>query len=180
MPVRFRTWSLRSTTPCSTLLPIALLVSGLLACSAESDVDPESTQEAADHNAPAADVIAVETTAVGDPSENRFRLAVTVRSDDVGCERYADWWEVVTLDGVLLQRRILAHSHVDEQPFTRSGEAFELPPDLEVLVRAHLHPTGYAGSALRGSIENGWRPVPSNSVATELEESGPLPAGCRF
>ena len=130
--------------------------------------------------APAADVIAIETTSVGAPSDQRFRFAVTVRSDEVGCERYADWWEILQLDGKLLQRRILTHSHVDEQPFTRSGPALAIAPDLEVLVRAHLHPAGYVGQGLQGSIEGGWRPVASDSLATELADAAPLPDGCRF
>jgi hypothetical protein len=62
-------------------------------------------------------VVAVEVT--GEPGARAF--TVTVRSPDTGCERYADLWEVVSTDGDLRYRRVLAHSHVDEQPFTRSG-----------------------------------------------------------
>ncbi len=48
---------------------------------------------------------------------NNYTLAVTVSSPDTGCDSYADWWEVITPEGELLYRRVLLHSHVDEQPF---------------------------------------------------------------
>lgn len=143
-----------------------------------NDSQGEAAQPA---SLPSADVIAVETTIVRDDATGqRVRFAVTVRSDDTGCDRYADWWEIVSLDGTLLQRRILAHSHVDEQPFERSAPPIEVALDQTVLVRAHLHPSGYVGQALQGSVEGGWEPVTSNILAPDLDQTEPLPDGCRF
>ena len=79
-----------------------------------------------------ANVLSVQVT--GNPGAYQF--AVEIASPDTGCEQYADWWEVVSQDGQLLYRRILLHSHVDEQPFTRSGGPVEVAADELVYVRA--------------------------------------------
>ena len=71
---------------------------------------------------------------------------VTVRHEDTGWEHYADAWEVLSPDGSMLAQRVLAHPHVDEQPFTRSLSGIEIPPEYEqVLVRAHDLVHGYGG-----------------------------------
>ena len=86
-------------------------------------------------SAPAADVIGVQVS--GAPGAYQFN--VTIKSPDTGCQQYADWWEVVSEDGRLLYRRVLLHSHVDEQPFTRSGGPVPIQADTVVWVRAHEH-----------------------------------------
>lgn len=124
-----------------------------------------------------ADVTAVTTTG----EAGAYRFAVTISSPDTGCDQYADWWEVVSTDGELLYRRILAHSHVDEQPFTRSGGPVAVAAETEVIVRAHMMPGGYGGQALQGSAAGGFVPVelPAD-FAPELVDQPPLPSGCTF
>ena len=51
--------------------------------------------------------------------KDSFRFDVTLRHADAGWAHYADNWEVLTLDGKLLGRRVLLHPHDNEQPFTR-------------------------------------------------------------
>jgi hypothetical protein len=109
-----------------------------------------------------------------------YVLAVTVKSPDRSCERYADWWEVVSEDGKLLHRRVLMHSHPDEQPFTRPDGPIALAPDRSVVVRAHFHPTGYGGAVVRGSPARGFAPWPEvpAGFAAGLEREAPLPEEC--
>jgi hypothetical protein len=109
-----------------------------------------------------------------------YALAVTVQSPDRGCDHYADWWEVVSPDGRLLFRRVLMHSHPDEQPFTRPGGPVPISAQETVVVRAHFHPTGYGGAVLRGSVATGfaaWPEAPP-AFAAELAREQPLPTEC--
>lgn len=84
-------------------------------------------------------------------------LSVTIASQETGCDQYANWWEVTSEDGTrLIYRRILGHSHVDEQPFTRSGGPVEAGPQEQLVVRAHMAPGGYGGRAWRGTLGSGF------------------------
>lgn len=125
----------------------------------------------------AADVISVDVRG----EEGAYQLSVQISSPDEGCNQYADWWEVVDEDGELVYRRILLHSHVDEQPFTRSGGPVEIAPDTLVWVRAHMHPSGYGGAVLQGSVSQGFIDAELGlDFVPELAESPPLPEGCDF
>jgi hypothetical protein len=125
-----------------------------------------------------ADVVDVRSSG----SAGALTVSVTVRSPDTGCDRYADWWEIVTADGQLVHRRILNHSHVDEQPFTRSSEGpVDLDLDEPVVVRAHLHPDGYGGIQFRGTFADGLASDGADATfAADLEGSQPLPDDCWF
>lgn len=151
---------------------------------ADADADTDSRDEGEGDpsdmgpGAMLADVTAVTTT--GEPGAYTF--SVTIASPDTGCDRYADWWEVVGEDGSLLYRRILAHSHVDEQPFTRSGGPVDIEGSTTVFVRAHMAPGGYGGAVLIGSVESGFELATDLDAAfgAELESSEPLPDNCAF
>ena len=124
-----------------------------------------------------ADVIAVQAS--GQPGAYQFNVGI--RSPDKGCTQYADWWEVVSAGGKLLYRRVLLHSHVDEQPFTRSGGPVPIQADNVVWVRAHMNTSGYSGVALKGSVQTGFKPaVPDAGFAADLAKQAPLPEGCDF
>ncbi len=146
------------------------------ACSSSTKSSPVDSRQQG--TPAAADVTAV--TVSGDAG--RFTFAVTLRSPDVGCARYANWWEVVRPDGTLVYRRILGHSHVKEQPFTRSGGPANIAADEVVIVRAHMHPTGYGGAAFRGSQQSGFQLASDITAgfASALATSPPQPDGCAF
>lgn len=139
---------------------------------------PGPAAQAAPGKSPNARVLAVRATG----RAGAYTFAVTVTSPDNGCERYADWWEVISPDGSrLFYRRILLHSHVEEQPFTRSGGPIPIQADTEVVVRVHVKPLGYAVNALQGSVASGFEPVVLPvGFAAGLETSEPLPTGCWF
>jgi hypothetical protein len=90
-----------------------------------------------------ADVInvAIETTDGG------YKVSTTVRSADTGWEKYADLWEVRAPDGTVLGERVLAHPHVDEQPFTRSLSGVSIPDGIdEVTIAARDSVAGFCGA----------------------------------
>lgn len=113
--------------------------------------------------------------------ENAYTFAVTIESPDTGCDQYANWWEVVDLEGNLVYRRILDHSHVTEQPFTRPGENIELSAGQEVYVRMHMNNSGYAVKGQKGSVAKGFQAVELDAeFAKDLEKSEPLPSACAY
>lgn len=78
--------------------------------------------------------------------DGTWTFEVTVQHEDTGWENYADRWEVLTPEGEVLATRVLAHPHVDEQPFTRSQSGITIPEVVtQVRVRAHDLVHGYGG-----------------------------------
>lgn len=70
-------------------------------------------------------------------------LHVTLSHPDTGWDHYADGWQVATPDGEILGTRVLAHPHVQEQPFTRSL-SIDLPEGLRALhIRARDNVDGW-------------------------------------
>lgn len=98
-----------------------------------------------------ADVLAVN---VDCSAADTCSFSVTVRHTDTGWTHYADAWEVLTIDGELLATRVLAHPHVDEQPFTRGLPSVSISADInEVIVRAHDSVHAYGGAQVRVKLE---------------------------
>ena len=138
--------------------------------------EEESDQER-DQVPESSDVLEVQATG----EANGYDFSVEISSPDTGCDQYTDWWEVVSEDGELIYRRTLLHSHVNEQPFTRSGGPVAIDPDVVVIVRAHMHPGGYGGRAMRGTVENGFTAWDLGAdFALALENVPPQPPECGF
>jgi len=122
-------------------------------------------------------VVSVEVS--GSPQSYIFSVGIS--SPDTGCDQYADWWEVVDENGILIYRRILAHSHVSEQPFVRSGGPIGISDDQMVWVRAHMNTVGYGSQGFKGTINGGFFSSElDDNFATELAQKEPLPDGCDF
>lgn len=147
-----------------------------LCCSTDNEVlvDESDSTSIFDFNAQV-----IEVTISGE--SNAYTINTTISSPDRGCDQYADWWEIIDLEGNLIYRRILTHSHVDEQPFTRSGSNIPLKNEDEVYIRVHINTTGYASAVQKGSIVNGFSAAElSSDFAKGLEKVAPLPNGCAF
>jgi len=159
----------------------ALTVFVLLCCSPKSDANSTTIlQEDSNSITETASQAQVDNVAVSG-NENNYTFNVTISSADTGCKQYADWWEVLDTNGKLIYRRILAHSHVDEQPFTRSGGSISISVNEEVYVRAHMNNTSYGLKAMKGSVSKGFEAVDLPvDFAKELENQEPLPNGCAF
>ena len=100
-------------------------------------------------DAPSAAQADVERVAVTG-SSGSYLFQVTVRSPDRGCAQYANWWEILSAEGELIYRRVLKHSHVGEQPFTRSLSGVRVPPETtHVIVRTHDSVHGYGGAEMK-------------------------------
>lgn len=143
----------------------------------------EDNTTIADNNGPdisdstEAEIVSVSVT--GD--ENNYTFSVGIKSPDKGCNQYANWWEVVSEGETLLYRRILAHSHVNEQPFVRSGGPVAIDKDQVVYVRAHMNTSGYGEIVFKGSVASGFKEEKLNKTfAGQLETTAPLPSGCAF
>ena len=90
-----------------------------------------------------ADVVEAKAHKMGDGT---WRISATVRHNDSGWDHYADRWDVVGPDGSVLATRVLAHPHVDEQPFTRSKAGIAIAAGVSsVTIRAHDKVHGYGG-----------------------------------
>ncbi|VEP12201.1 conserved hypothetical protein [Hyella patelloides LEGE 07179] len=173
--------SKRSASRCANLtkilfLTLTIVFSGFSAINNFSVSKPKSVLAMTKNNT-IAQVLKVAVTG----QSNNYTFAVTLSSPDTGCNRYADWWEVITPQGELLYRRVLLHSHVDEQPFTRTGGTVAIEPQQEVIVRVHMSADGYSPMAQKGTVESGFAAVTLPSeFAVNLESVEPLPGNCAF
>ena len=74
------------------------------------------------------------TAATASRSGDSWRFEVTLSHPDSGWDHYADAW------------RVLAHPHVDEQPFTRALGNVHIPPGItEVRIEARCLTDGWSG-----------------------------------
>lgn len=97
-----------------------------------------------------ADVVALKAKG----KDGKWNFSVSVSHDDEGWDHYADKWDVVGPNGTVFGTRVLAHPHENENPFTRSLNGIEIPPDVtEVTIRAHDSVHEYGGKEMTVSLE---------------------------
>lgn len=88
-------------------------------------------------------------------SANTWGFSVTLLHPDTGWEHYADGWEVLDADGNRLGLRVLAHPHVNEQPFTRSLSGVEIPAGTaSVFIRTRCIVDGWSREVFEVQLEN--------------------------
>lgn len=105
-----------------------------------------ATVLAAPSHADKADVLSADIQL--DP-DGTYTLRVEVEHADDGWDHYADAWQVLAPDGTVLATRVLAHPHVNEQPFVRSKSGIEIPEGIEtVTLRARDLVHGFGGGEL--------------------------------
>ena len=91
-------------------------------------------------------VVSVDVTQAG----GQFNFSVTLRHNDSGWEHYANVWEIISPDGTVLGTRVLAHPHVNEQPFTRSLNRVDIASGVtQVIVRAGDNIGGIGGKTMK-------------------------------
>ncbi len=128
------------------------------AMSTSSPVPTETPQPQPESSTANADVTYVRAVQAADGS---WTFHVTVSHPDTGWDDYADGWDILLLDGTQLKihesdvfTRLLAHPHVDEQPFTRSQSGIALPENvMQVIVRAHDIVDGFGGKEIIVDLE---------------------------
>jgi hypothetical protein len=89
----------------------------------------------------------------GTEQGSTWTFHVTVQHPDTGWADYADGWDVLISEGVVIKpdpdspfTRLLLHPHENEQPFTRSQSGIVIPPgETQVRVRAHDLVDGFGG-----------------------------------
>ncbi|WP_038036487.1 hypothetical protein [Thermopetrobacter sp. TC1] len=89
-------------------------------------------------------------------ANNTWRFDVTVRHEDSGWDHYADRYEILSMKGRVLATRVLAHPHVNEQPFTRSLYNVRIPKGIKrIRIRAHDSRHGYGGKEIVLTLPHG-------------------------
>ena len=84
---------------------------------------------------------------------NVCNISATLRHQDAGWDHYANHWRVLDKNGNELGRRVLAHPHENEQPFTRSLGGVKIPDGTDYLViEAHDSVHEYGGETFEIKI----------------------------
>lgn len=85
-------------------------------------------------------------------TDGSLKIYTTVQHDDEGWDHYADRWEVLDMEGNLLDTRVLKHPHT-ATPFTRTLPWARIPEGTEkIRIRAHDSVHGYGGKEVVAQV----------------------------
>ncbi len=130
----------RIRTVASLGLAVIVFVLSITGCSDDRTASARKTEDSL------ADVEAVAMVEM----ETGWEVSVTLRHADSGWDHFADWWRITDASGSELARRVLRHPHMNEQPFTRSLQGIEFPPDIRrLVVGAHCKVHGHGGNSVQ-------------------------------
>jgi len=76
----------------------------------------------------------VKNVEVNKVSTDTYRFSVTLAHPDKSWDHYANIWQVETVSGEIIAKRILLHPHINEQPFTRSLSGVVIDSDVKEVV----------------------------------------------
>ncbi|MFS4482798.1 hypothetical protein ACKGJY_07255 [Hyunsoonleella sp. 2307UL5-6] len=162
------------------VLPVVFsLLFMLSSCNdADDSIATKNETELESNESAKASIVSVTSTGTA----GAYVFSVGIASPDTGCDQYANWWEVISEDGsTLIYRRILGHSHVNEQPFVRSGGTVTIDASQMVIIRAHMNTSGYGINVFRGSVSTGFKEdTLAENFADNLSMQQPLPTNCAF
>jgi hypothetical protein len=143
----------------SGLVPLVVLAA-CASATVDTTVSPMGSSAASPTSSPVASTVADDDACAhviavdisGDSAGYAF--SVTVSSTETGWDKYADLWTVAGLDGTVYGERVLAHPHVEEQPFTRSLSGVSIPAGTaEVVIAARDSVLGFCGDAMTVALE---------------------------
>jgi len=78
--------------------------------------------------------VVIENVKTDKKANGTYSFSVTLSHADKSWDHYANLWQVETVQGEVLARRVLHHPHVNEQPFTRSLSGVKIPKGINKIV----------------------------------------------
>jgi len=91
--------------------------------------------------------------ALAERSGDTWSVSVTLSHGDTGWDDYADGWRVVDAEGEVIGTRVLAHPHVNEQPFTRSLGGLKLEEGVAYFIEAKTLTDGWGEAQFPLNLE---------------------------
>ena len=101
------------------------------------------------------DFAQVQYVKMTEKSNGTWSFDVTVRHKDSGWDHYADLWLIVNpKNEEILGKRVLAHPHVNEQPFSRSLSNVSIGDNIKMIeIRAKCNIHGFEGKRVLVDLE---------------------------
>jgi len=97
--------------------------------------------------------VVIENVNADKTANGTYSFSVTLAHADKSWDHYANLWQVETIQGEMLARRVLHHPHVNEQPFTRSLSGVKIPEGVsKVIIKAGCNIDGLNSKPVEVSL----------------------------